>query len=404
MHGDADRLKPAREDRSTVDLPEGASCSIRSTEISLLPASTASRYLRSSRFLWRGGRKETHRRMRALAAERPTRLPPGRPPGRRGRGLRARLSTRRPSRGLAEIDLAEAGRRYLANRAALGLKHTTLGDYESYLRVQLVPYFGTCPLDQIDAELVEAFMAAKRAEGKAPKSIVNYVGLLGSVFVLAVKRGWCSRNPVAELERPRVQPRPDIRFLSDDELDALLAAVPQDPLGGTERVLYLAAVMTGMRRGELLALRWQDVDSNSKLIRVRRSYTRGQFGSPKSRRSTRTVPLGTRLASELHTHRANSAHSTDEDLVFGHPTSGHVLDPSRTRKRFIAAARRARLRPIRFHDLRHTYATRLAAVGTPLRAIQEWMGHSDGRMTLVYSHYAPDLSQGEVWTARAFGE
>jgi integrase len=72
------------------------------------------------------------------------------------------------------------------------------------------------------------------------------------------------------------------------------------------------------------------------------------------------------------------------------------------RRRFQAAARRAGLRPVRFHDLRHSFATRLAAAGAPMRAIQEWMGHSDQRTTMIYSHFAPDLTQGAMWAARAF--
>jgi len=79
-----------------------------------------------------------------------------------------------------------------------------------------------------------------------------------------------------------------------------------------------------------------------------------------------------------------------------------VLDPSKLRKRFLAAARRAELRPIRFHDLRHTFGTRMAAAGAPLRAIQEWLGHSDYRTTSLYADYAPDLSRAAYWAARAF--
>ena len=84
------------------------------------------------------------------------------------------------------------------------------------------------------------------------------------------------------------------------------------------------------------------------------------------------------------------------------PRSGRVLDPSRMRRRFQDAARRAELRPVRFHDLRHTFATRMAAAGAPLRAIQDWLGHSDYRTTSIYADYAPDLTQGAVWAARAF--
>jgi integrase len=300
------------------------------------------------------------------------------------------------------IDIAEAGRRYLTNREMLGLKPGTLADYESHLRCHLIPFFGERPLDEIDVDLIEGFIAAKRQEGKAIKSIRNFLGLLHAIFALAMRRGWCAANPVAAVDKPRNPHNPDIRYLNGEELEQLLRATPDDELGRLERALYLTAAMTGLRRGELLALRWQDVDWESGVVRVRRTFSRGQFGTPKSRRSSRAVPLAARLIAALQEHQQRSRFQDDVDLVFAHPQIGQVLDPSRVRKRFQAAARRAGLRPVRFHDLRHTFGTRMAASGAPLRAIQEWMGHSDQRTTLIYADYAPDLTQGAMWAARAF--
>src|SRR5205823_93300 len=126
--------------------------------------------------------------------------------------------------------------------------------------------------ERVDARLVEAFVAAKLRQGRASKSIENYLGLLGSIFGYGIKRGWCRTNPVASVEKPRDPNRlHEIRFLTIDELEALLAAVPDDELGAIERVLYLTAAMTGLRRGELVALRWQDVDWPAGVVRVRRN-------------------------------------------------------------------------------------------------------------------------------------
>ncbi|CAN5220264.1 site-specific integrase [soil metagenome] len=298
---------------------------------------------------------------------------------------------------------AHPTRRYIANRELLGLKPGTLSDYESYLRVHLVPFFGAHLLDEIDVDLVESFIRARRAEGKAIKSIRNYLGLLQAIFALALKRGWCTTNPVAAIDKPRNRHDHDIRYLNAGELEALLHAVPETELGRLERTFYLTAAMTGLRRGELLALRWQDVDFEAGVLRVRRTYSRGQFGTPKSRRSSGAVPLAERVRSALRDHHRESRFGAELDLVFAHPQLGQVLDPSKLRKRFQATARRAGLRPVRIHDLRHTFGTRTAAAGAPLRAIQEWMGHSDQRTTLIYADYAPDLTQGAMWAARAFG-
>jgi integrase len=301
------------------------------------------------------------------------------------------------------LDIKEAGERYIDRLESLGRKKTTISDYRSTLRVHLVPFFGDRSLERIDVQFVEALVAAKQREGKAPKSISNYVGLLYSIFAYAEKRGWARSNPVALADKPRTEPREaDIRYLEIEELEALIRATPDDELGRVERVLYRTAAMTGLRRGELLALRWRDVDWSNGLIRVRRNYTRGEFGTPKSRRSSRAVPLADVVAGELERRFQESQFKGDDDLVFAHPLLGSVLDASKLRKRFQKAVQRAELRPVRFHDLRHTFGTRMAAAGAPMRAIQEWMGHRDSRTTSLYAHYAPDSSQGASWAARAF--
>src|SRR4051812_31503536 len=142
-------------------------------------------------------------------------------------------------------------------------------------------------VDRIAPRDVEAFMASKSAEGKGAKSIRNYVGFLHSLFAFAEKRGWTTGNPCKLVDKPRVERTEDIRFLDPDQVEAVIAAVPEDVWGATERVLYRTAAMTGLRQGELLALRWKDVDWTAQRIRVRQNYVRREYGTPKSRRSTR---------------------------------------------------------------------------------------------------------------------
>src|SRR5262249_24520455 len=151
---------------------------------------------------------------------------------------------------------------------ALGRKKSTLEDYEGTLRVHLVPFFGERPLDDIDVSLVEAFVFRKLEEGKAAKSVRNYTGLLHAIFEHGLKRGWCERNPVGLVEKPRACFDSDIRFLTLLELEAVLSAAANTPLGKIDRLVFLTAAMTGMRRGEVIAVRWQDIDWNAQLIRV----------------------------------------------------------------------------------------------------------------------------------------
>ena len=303
-----------------------------------------------------------------------------------------------------ELSVGEAGERLLAHLRALGRKRSTLGGYESFLRVHLAPYFGETALERIGRVQVEGFIAAKRREGQAPKSVLNYLGLLHSIFAYAERRGLARGNPVKLVDKPRANGAdPDIRFLDESELDALLAAVPDDARGPMERALYIGAAMTGLRQGELLGLRWRDIDWSAGRVRVRQSYVRGEFGTPKSKRSTRSVPLADRVAGELDRHFKRSAYQQDDDLVFCHPQTGKPLDRSRLTKRFKAAAKRAGIRQVRFHDLRHTFGTRMAGAGVPLRTLQEWMGHRDFKTTLIYADYQPSAGEAEL-VERAFGQ
>lgn len=227
---------------------------------------------------------------------------------------------------------------------------------------------------------------------------------LHGLFSFAGKRGWVASNPVALVDRPRASAGdPDIRYLDLSELEALLRATPDDHLGPTEHALYLTAAMTGLRQGELVALRWLDVDWQAGRIRVRRTYMRQQYGTPKSKRSTRSVLLADRVAGELERHFQRSPFQADQDLVFAHPQTGHPLDASKIRKRFAEALDRAGLRQVRFHDLRHTFGTHCAASGVPPRTLQEWMGHKDYKTTAIYADYAPSPHESEL-VERAFNQ
>ena len=126
------------------------------------------------------------------------------------------------------LDVATAGTRHREHKRSLGLKKSTLSDYEGYLRVHLAPFFGSTPLDEIDLEMLEAFVRAEQEEGLAPKSILNHLVLLNGIFNHALKRGWCVHNPVQLLDKPRNPRNPDIRFLTLPEVEAILAATPRN--------------------------------------------------------------------------------------------------------------------------------------------------------------------------------
>jgi integrase len=308
------------------------------------------------------------------------------------------------------LSFEDAADRYVEHlEHVMRRKPSTVQDYRIMARA-ISRHIGSKALDRITADDIAGYMASRARDGRSAKTIDNHLTFAHGVFAFAVKRGWTPINPVAAVDRPRSQGSdPDIRFLDLDEIEALIRAVPDDTLGAVERVLYLTAAMSGLRQGELVALRWRDVDWPAALIRVRRNYSRQTWGTPKSRRSSRAVPMADRLAGALDRHFKRSAFTTDDDLVFAHPVLGTPLDASKLRDRFYAAMKAAgmaqrcgRKNGITFHSLRHTFGTRMAAVGVPLRTLQEWMGHRDHTTTQRYADYAPDPTGAAALVARAF--
>jgi len=301
--------------------------------------------------------------------------------------------------------VSEVGLRLAAHLEAKERKRSHIESVRSHIRVHLAPHFGSTPIDRIDEEDVEGLVLALRRAGKAPKTIRNVMGTLHSIFDFARRRKWVGANPTTLVELAGASAADsDIRFFDGAELEALLRAGPQaepDAWSPVEEVLYLTAAMTGLRQGELLALRWRDVDWIAAKIRVRQSFVRGEFGSPKSKRSSRAVPMHDRVAAALDRLHQRSAYQADDDLVFAHPHTGNPLDRSKVLKRFKKACERAGLRPLRFHDLRHTFGTRMAAAGVPMRTLQEWMGHRDFKTTQIYADYAPSAAEAD-WVMRAF--
>ena len=330
-----------------------------------------------------------------------------------------------PEQTITVSEAASSRRRRLSLE---GARKSYLVGCRSMQEVHIDPRLGDKLLGEVSVDDVEAFAATMRAAGLKPKSVHNVIVFLNGVFEQAIAQGWTAQNPVRGATRPRRRrggdSNPDLRFLSMSELDAVLRAIPDetvtpssapsrrgrpgpapprppDVLGPVLRVLILAAAMTGLRRSELLGLRWRDVDWEAQRVRVRNAYVLGEHSSEgKSELSTRrSVPIADRLFRELDRWSRRTTFGADDELVFAHPQTGRPLDPSKVSRRFKAVCRAAGVHEVRFHDLRHTFATRLAAAGTPLRTIQEYLGHADAKTTQIYSHYVPSESEVAVLNA-----
>ena len=325
--------------------------------------------------------------------------------------------------GQRQTSVSDAVDGLLGKLALEGARKSYLVGCRSVKRVHVDPHLGAMPIDKITAADIEELVSRMVATGLQPKSVRNVVVLLHGVFEYAIDRGWTQQNPVRRAARPRRKrvgdANPDLQFLSLYELEAVIESIPDrvlqrqpaasrrgrpgpappvppDVLGPVLRIVILTAAMSGLRRSELIGLRWRDVDWEAQRIRVRNTYVLGEHSTKgKSDRSTRrSVPMADRLARDLRRWAERSAYSSDEDLVFAHPLTGNPLDGTKVSKRFKQACRDAGVRVVRFHDLRHTFATRLAASGQPLRTIQEFLGHADAKTTQIYAHYAP--SEHEV--------
>jgi integrase len=231
-------------------------------------------------------------------------------------------------------------------------------------------------LPNVRGEAVDRFFAQLAAKKLSPKSRKNVRATLRRILASAVEWGYLDALPTL----PKIKvPDAPWDFFTGTESARLLAAA-RNP---EERLLFMFALHTGARAGEQLAVEWGDVDFRSNLVVLRRSSTRGVVGHTKSGREAK-VPLTASLGAALKAHR----HIRGK-LVFCNP-DGSPLSLWQLHERLEMVCRLAGLRRIRWHDLRHSFASQLAAKGVPLRQIQAWLNHSTIHMSMHYAHLAPD--------------
>jgi integrase len=272
-------------------------------------------------------------------------------------------------------------------------KPSTLRDYRSNLDAHLLPAFGAQPLESISVEAIDTWRGA--LPGLSNRTKNKLLVVMHGVFRRAQAVWGLPTNPVASIEKYRQGSSGDIDVFSPEEVMALVRAASSEQ----DAAIFLTAAFTGLRRGELLALRWRDVDFTASTVRVRASYAGGQLTTPKSGK-VRSVPLAPEVTHALARLSDRENWNGDDDLVFA-ALAGGYLDGSALRRRYGAALVRAGLRPLRFHDLRHTFGTRMIAVAD-IRRVQEWMGHADVQTTMRYLHYAPRAEDAALF-AQAFG-
>jgi integrase len=244
----------------------------------------------------------------------------------------------------------------------------------------VLPAIGALRLSEVKHKHVQALADRLHKQGKSASTIRNAVMPIRVIYRRAIRAGDVTVNPCANLDLPAVRGRRQ-RTPSPPESAALLAALPE-----ADRALWATALYAGLRRGELRALIWDDLDLTAGVIHVRRAMdAHGSIISPKSAAGTRTVPIAHVLRGYLAGHRLRNGSAR---YVFG--SGGRPFVPTTVAKRAQAAWTAAGLEPIGLHDARHAAASILIAAGVNIKALSTYMGHASITITLdLYGHLFP---------------
>ncbi len=288
---------------------------------------------------------------------------------------------------------------WLENVHKTTIRLSTYLNYRKLLSNYLVPGLGNIKLQKLTPQQVQTFYSKKLNEGLSPKTVSNIHGVLHKALDNAVKWNMLPRNVCDAVTPPRV-PRKELNFLTEEQARILLKEVNEHRL----EALLTLAVTTGMRRGELLALRWQDINFTDNSLQVKRAVSYFQnYGyvesEPKTSRSRRTIKLPAFVIDILIQHREYQAEQqrtagdawVTKGLVFTNAW-GDYYSPSTMLKVFKRFLESIDMPHMRFHDLRHSAASILLAMKVHPKVVQEILGHSQITTTMdIYSHAMPSL-------------
>lgn len=286
-----------------------------------------------------------------------------------------------------QVMFATLANSFMGDYAESYCRTNTKKGYYSYLKNHILPYFGGFKACDITPNVIRDYIKVLQQEkGLANKTINHTLNLLSGIFSKAVEDNYVNYNPLTSIKRLKL-PHVEMQFLDTFDIKALLQTAKEDYPNFYP--LLQTAITTGMRRGELLALTWNDIDYDRKLIRVNKSLNNGIVEEVKTKKSVRNVCIPENLVLVLKAWKKKAPKS---NIVFCSSTGGY-LDPNNMAKRlFKPCLEKAGVKNIRFHDLRHTYASLMIAKQMPIKFIQQQMGHSSIQVTLdKYGHLMPEL-------------
>jgi integrase len=250
-------------------------------------------------------------------------------------------------------------------------------------------------IQRITTARVEKFIGARQVEGRNILTLRRILGVMGQIFNYAVRHRYIDFNPLREAERPRSRghegesQEKQMQVLTPAQVKSLLDQVKEQKY----KMLFTLAAFTGMRQGELLGLKWEDIDWEAKQVHVQRTFTRRRFFATKTKTSNRRIDLGPTLMIELKKWKLASG-KNELGLVFCNGAGKPIDHYNLTRRYFLPALKAANLPKVRFHDLRHTYASIMIEQGENLKYIQTQLGHASPTVTLnVYAHLMKPTNQ-----------
>jgi integrase len=297
------------------------------------------------------------------------------------------------------MKIGEYLERWLADSVRDTVRPTTFERYEQIVRLHICPVLGNTKLKNLTPAYLRGLYREKLDAGLSPRTVKYVHVTLHKALKQAVMDGLIPRNATDAVKPPQVR-REEMRPLAPEQVKILLEAARGDRL----EALYVLAVTTGLRQGELLGLKWEDVDLEDGTLQVRRTLatTKGgpQLTSPKTKGSCRTVRLTQSTVNALRSHLERQLGEIDRagslwrenGLIFASETGDPLARRNVTTHRFKPLLKRAELPQIRFHDLRHTCATLLLGRNVNPKIVSEMLGHASIAITLdIYSHVLPNM-------------
>jgi integrase len=299
------------------------------------------------------------------------------------------------------LKLGEYLGRWLADSVRDTVRPTTFERYEQMVRLHIRPVLGEVKLKNVTSAHVRGLYRQKLDDGLSPRTVQYVHVTLHKALKQAIADGLIPRNATEAVKPPQVR-REEMRPLTAEQVKVLFEAAKGDRL----EALYVLAVTTGLRQGELLGLKWDDIDLEVGTLQVRRTLTTAKGGpvlsAPKTKGSRRTVRLSQMALEALRSHLERQLGEIDRagslwrenGLIFA-SEAGEPLDRRYiTTHRFKPLLKRAGLPQIRFHDLRHTCATLLLSKNVNPKVVSEMLGHATIAITLdTYSHVLPTMQE-----------